>query len=374
MSDNPQDALERQHAARHLIQQPFTCAEHDAEMFRLIRRHASDLDRWFTQRLGYRLHLDADTARLFKSGVLVEHRALRTSTDRAFHQLEYILLALVLASTAAGPAIISLRDLVDQIRSAAAEADIVLSGDATERRALVTVLRWMIDHGLAVELHSHIDAYAGDDSADAVLKVRPDRITLMPLPALVGVDDADELLRRAERRTSTRQWLRARLVETPVIYREDLTDDEWSELRRRLGEEDRILDEMFGLILEARAEGVAAIDPSGSLAERRFPSGGTVGHCALLLIDELRDRTTTPWPDVIETVAALAARHAKRWANDLVNAPERLARQAIDLLVEQRLAERIDEPTAIRVLAGAARFAPLERDEAEPASAQDALW
>ena len=105
-------------------------------------------------------------------------------------------------------------------------------------------------------------------------------------------------------------------------------------------------------------EGVAAIDPSGSLAERRFPSGGTVGHSALLLIDELRDRTTTPMPEVIETVAALAARHAKRWANDLVNAPERLARHAIDLLVEQRLAERIDEPAALRIRAGVARFAP----------------
>ena len=208
MADDPQAALERQHAARHLVQQPFTCAEHDVEMFRLIRRHASDLDRWFTQRLGYRLHLDADTARLFKSGYSSSSRPLRTSTDRGFHQLEYVLLALVLASTAAGPAIISFRDLVDHIRSAAAEADIALSGDTTERRALVTVLRWMIDHGLAVELHAHVDAYAGDDSADAVLKVRPDRIALMPLPALVGVDDADELLRRAERRTSTRQWLR----------------------------------------------------------------------------------------------------------------------------------------------------------------------
>ena len=81
-----------------------------------------------------------------------------------------------------------------------------------------------------------------------------------------------------------------------------------------------------------------------------------------------------PMPEVIETVAALAARHAKRWANDLVNAPERLARQAIDLLVEQRLAERIDESPALRILDGAARFTPLERDEMEPASAQESLW
>jgi hypothetical protein len=145
VSGDPQAAVDRRVAARHLVQRPLTCAEHDPDVFRLIRRHEAELDRWFTQRLGYRLHVDADTARLFKSGVVVDHRPLRTGSGRGLHQLEYVLLALVLASTAAGPAIISLRDLVDDVRSAAAEAGIALTGDAGERRALVAVLRWMID-------------------------------------------------------------------------------------------------------------------------------------------------------------------------------------------------------------------------------------
>ncbi len=388
MSDDPHAAAERRQAMRQLVQEPLTCAEHDPEVFRLIRRHEVELDRWFTQRLGYRLHVDADTARLFKSGVLIERQPLRTESGRALHQLEHVLLALVLASTAAGPAVISLRDLVDQVRSAAAEAEIVLVGDSAERRALVAVLRWMIDHGLASELHAQVDAYATDDDADAVLRVRPDRIVLLALPALVGAADAGELVARSERRSTTRQWLRCRLVETPVIYRPDLTDDEWDELRRRLGDEERLLDEMLGLVVEARAEGVAAIDPSGALSHRRFPSTGTVGHAALLLVDELaytESGSYHPYRAVVDAVSRLAEGHAAGWAGDLVASPERLTRQVLDLLIDHRLAEITEvvdiardehgDRRVVRILPGASRFRSVPRaaPDADP-SEQETLW
>lgn len=423
MSGDPQAAVERRAAARHLVQRPLTSREDDPDAFRLIRRHEAELDRWFTQRLGYRLHVDADSARLYKTTTLVDHQPLRTASGRAFHQVEHVLLALVLATTAAGPAVISLRDLVESVRSAAVEADIALAGDATERRALVTVLRWMIDHGLAAEMHAQVDAYATDATADAVLRVRPDRIALLPLPALVGAPDATTLVERAERRSATRQWLRARLVEQPVVYRDDLEDAEWGELRRRLGDEERILDEMFGLVVEARAEGVAAVDPTGTLARRRFPAGGTVPHAALLLLESLTVRNASggagraPSMDVfhldeiIDRLAALAGRNAKRWANDLVASPAKLAREVVDLLVEVRLAERVDVPVgaerpgratdreavheaphaegashdtragagraagqAVRILPAAARFRPVEPVADARSSPQEALW
>jgi uncharacterized protein (TIGR02678 family) len=367
VTEDPQAAVERRIAARHLLAHPLTCLEHDPETFRLIRRHEVELDRWFTQRLGYRLHLGADTARLFKTGVVPTHRPLRTGTGRALHHVEYVLLTLAMAATVAGPTVISLRDLIELIRSAAGDVDIRLTGDATERRALVAALRWMIDRGLAAEIHAHVDAYAADATADAVLKMRPDRIALMALPA-VASSDPDDILRRAERRDNTRQWLRARLVEDPVVYRDDLSEGEWAELRRRLGEEERYLEEMFGFVLEARAEGVAAIDPRGDLTDQRFPVGGTDGHAALLLLGLLRGADTDWWPEseVVATVARLAAEHSRHWAKDLVAAPERLARRAVHLLVEFRLAERRDDPAGVRLLPAAGRFAP--------AASQNALW
>ena len=89
---DPQAVVDRRRCARRLLQRPLTCAEHDPELFRLIRRHEAELDRWFTQRLGYRLHIDADTARLFKLGTVPDHRPLRTKSDRAFRPIEYTLL------------------------------------------------------------------------------------------------------------------------------------------------------------------------------------------------------------------------------------------------------------------------------------------
>jgi uncharacterized protein (TIGR02678 family) len=319
---DPQAGGERRAAARHLLGHPLTCAEQHPEMFRLLRRHDTDLDRWFTQRLGYRLHIDTDTARLFKTGAIPTRRPLQTATDRDLTQREHTLLALVLAATAAGPSVISLRDLVGEVRSAAAEAKVTLPADSSGRRALVTVLRWMIDHGLAAELYERVDAFASDESTDAVLKMRPDRIALLLVPTTAGSETADELLQRAERRTATRQWMRVRLVEDPVLYRTDVTDEEWGELRRRLGEEERMLDEMFGLVLEARAEGVAAIDPDGSLTDRRFPAGGTIGHAALLCIERLcaLGLEDDGWIEILgveELLADLIPAHARRWSANM---------------------------------------------------------
>jgi uncharacterized protein (TIGR02678 family) len=348
MSDPPQTGIELRACARHLVQRPLTCKEHDPDIFRLIRRHEANLDGWFSQRLGYRLHVDADTARLFKVGALPVGCPLRTRTGRTLSPLEYALLALVLGSTAAGPAVISLRDLVEQVRSAAAEADISLEESPSTRRSLVTALNWMIEQGLAVELHAGVDAYASDATSDAVLRVRADRIALLVLPTLVGAASVPELLARAERRGATRQWMRCRLVEDPVLYRSDLTDSEWSELRRRLGEEARLLDEMFGLVLEARAEGVAAIDPPGTLTARPFPTGGTVGHAALLLLDALRiqGEAAIAWSQIVGEVETLVSAHRRSWSKDLVSSPARLAQQVIALLVDLRLAERIDPTRA----------------------------
>jgi uncharacterized protein (TIGR02678 family) len=377
---DPQATVERRECARHLLRRPFTCAEHDPEVFSLIRRHEAELDRWFTQRLGYRLHVDTDTARLFKSGVAPWVRPLRMHTERPFTAHEYTLLALVLAATAAGPAVVSLRDLVASVRSAAAETEIPLAGDAAERRAIVSVLRWMIDHGLAAELHEHVDRFASDEDADAILRMRPDRIALLPMPALIGAESAHELFERSERRSSTRQWMRGRLVEDPVLYRSDLDEVEWTELRRRLGDEERLLDEMFGLVVEARAEGVAAIDPAGSLTDLRFPTGGTIGHAALLLIERLRPGeggAPDAWTEMsmIEAVCGeLAGVHAHRWSNELVGAPHTLAARVIELLVDLRLAERSTDGAQVRLLAAAARFVPVERDPSAEPPEQGALW
>ena len=129
-----------------------------------------------------------------------------------------------------------------------------------------------------------------------------------------------------------------------------------------------MLHEMFGFSLESRAEGVAAIDPNGNLSDVRFPGGGTIGHCALLLLRYLRE-TETPL-DVVETfVAELGALHSKHWSKDLTGATDRLTREVLSLLEMHRLV--LINDGAVIALPAARRFAPevtVTNDD------QSALW
>ena len=354
---DPQRAFDLRTAARRLVTHPLLTAEDDPEVFGLVRRHEQTLDQWFTRRFGYRLQVTADTARLYKTTAVAGRRPLRTATtqQRPFTIREYTMLALALAAVAAGPSVISLRDLLHEVRSAATDAGVTVTDEPADRRALVTALRWMVGHGLVAEMHDRVDRYAGDAEADAVLQIRPDRVALLPLPSLGRADTPQELEERPERATATRQWMRARLLEEPVLYRNDLSDAEWGELRRRLGEESDIFEEMFGVHVEARAEGVAVIDPGDALTDSRFPTGGTVGHVALLLLDRLieADRVSMPRDAFVDEVRALAAERRPYWSQ-LADDPDGLAWQILDLLEDHRLAE-VDAGT-VRLLPAAWRY------------------
>ena len=339
MVERGTDAL--QMAARHLLQHPFTCREQHPDLFAVIRRHEQDLDRWFTQRLGYRLHVSSFTARLFKTTIVPHRPVLQapTASQRAMSQRECTLLTLILAAVAAGPRVISLRDLIDDVRTAAADAEVTLSNEPVERRAFIVALKWMIQAGMATELHEHIDRYEQDAEADAILEIDPDRVGLLPLPALGRAETADALLDRSDRRVLVRQWLRAQLVENTVVYRSDLAEHEWSELRRRIGEEVALLDQMFDLRVETRAEGVAAIDPTGQLSDRSFPSAGTLGHATLMFIEWMmtQSEVEVSMNEAQSAFALMADRHSRHWSKTKTAQLPSFLNEVIALLLDLRL-------------------------------------
>ena len=357
--DHPQHPGERIAGARALLTDPWRPAAADPALFTLIRRHAEILDRWFTQRLGYRLVVQNDTARLVKAGHVPADRPLRTPRGRGLTGREYVTLALVLAATASGPDRISLRDLVLKVRSAAGDAGIALDGGSAERRAIVTALRWLIGHGVVRELDHTVGGYETDAGADALLEVRNDRIAMLPTPALVGAESAAELLERAAGEGTGRAATRRRLVEDPVVYAEDLAAEDWAEVRRRFGEETRYLEEMFGLVVEARAEGAAAIDVDGGCSDITFPRPGTVPHAALLLLDALaaRHRTGADPTALSGEVADLIDRYGRYWSKEATADPATLCADAVALLGALDLVS-VDADGQVTPRPAAARFVP----------------
>src|SRR5262249_53014928 len=134
-----------------------------------------------------------------------------------------------------------------------------------------------------------------------------------------------------------RRSLRRKLVENPLVRREELTDAERDALSRERTEISRVLEENFGLTLEVRAEGALCFDRDDELSDVAFPGTGTVRQAALLLLNDLiarlgpRGATIATvgerealglrwvWKVVDEVLAELAEQNDKAWSADYVS-------------------------------------------------------
>ena len=150
-------------------------------------------------------------------------------------------------------------------------------------------------------------------------------------------------------------------------------------LSRDRNEVARHLDENFGLVLEVRAEGVLAYDPSGTLTDLDFPGSGSAKQAALLLLDELTaaapSRPTAessvlvdgvelpgslvPWPRVDQALTSLLDRYRTAWKNSYGQSLDVLRGDVVELLTALRLGYALNEGLA--VFPFAARYQPQVR-------------
>jgi uncharacterized protein (TIGR02678 family) len=372
------DAGERRIAARHLLSSPIlTAARRPAELD-LVRRHATVLKSMFTSQLGYALIVESGFARLVKAPLPASapvRPARRASDESPFTAGTYVHLALACAALLA-PGVgeqILISALVDQIRADAAEQSITITDGISDRRQLVTALRLMAAWGVISETDGSLAAWGERPEDEALLSInRPLLIHLLPRP-LHHFGTAEETWTRLSPE-SPRRRLRQRLVENPAVFRAELPDDEIDVLSRERHELARHLDENFGLVLEVRAEGVLAYDPSGALTDLDFPGSGSAKQAALLLLDELTTALApsaesavlvdgrplpaalAPWPQVDAVLGELAARYRSVWKGAYGDSPDTLRADVVNLLVALSLGRPTDDGLAIFPFA--ARYQP----------------
>jgi len=353
-----------------------TAARQPAELD-LVRRHATALKSMFTGQLGYALIVESGFARLVKAPLpsSAPVRPARRMTDNSpFTPATYVHLALACGALLA-PGVgeqILISALVDQIRADAAEQSITVTDSISDRRQLVRALRLLESWGVVAETDGSLGAWGERAEDEALLSInRSLLIHLLPSP-LHHFETAEDTWSRRQPEPPRRR-LRQRLVENPALFRAELPDDELDVLSRERHELARQLDENFGLVLEVRAEGVLAYDPSGTLTDLDFPGAGRAKQAALLLLDELATALApsgeslvmvdgrplpgvlAPWPQVDAALAELAARYPRVWPDD----PDALRTEVTDLLAALRLARRLDEGLA--VFPFAARYQPQVR-------------
>lgn len=392
-------ADERAHAVRLLLGRPFLDVDADHDDFRLVARHRDWLIDWFESTCGWQLVVDVTGgyARLAKRGSRPDpSRGARRvrGAGHAFDRRRYELLCLVCAELASR-AVTTIGILAGDLASATASSDggRLDTSKQRDRAAFVDALKLLADRGVLSFDGCDLDAYIGDDRANAIITVHTARLhrLLASASAPSGIDasTAAEAIHRlgAEPRYGTAstepvsageeqrlRWTRhsvaRRILDDPVVYFDDLSEAERDYVAHPSGR--RWLRErtaQAGFDLEERAEGLLAVDPEAIATDVIFPgSGGTVKQMALLLIDRfvvektLRERTSD---ELAAHVGALLDAH-RGWAKEYrdPDGAGRLAEAAVDLLEQLLLVER--RPGSIRPRPAIARYVAGPANDGQP--------
>lgn len=330
---------ERRRCVRVLLRHPLlTPAGPERQAFALARRHAAWLGDWFAAQAGWTVHADHAVVRLRKvPGDLAD--PTRGVTGKVpFGRRRYVLTCLALAALERAEAQVTLGWLVERVVAFAADPALTEAGFAftldtqDERRDLVAVARLLLEVHVLAKVAGDEQAFVastGDALYDvnrrvlAVVLVTTRGASTMTetdvadrLPGLVAEPrpDTDEARNREIRHRLVR-----RLLDDPVLYYADLTEEERGYLATQRGPLLRRLTEATGLIAEVRAEGIALLDPTGDATDLSMPEEGTDGHATLLLGEHLaaalrkRPGAAVPVTELRRHVAALARRHRSHW-------------------------------------------------------------
>jgi len=373
-----EEQAQRRAALRALLAEPLLVADADGEALVLVRRHLTELREWLNRETGWRLAADSETARLFKTATTLadaSHPA-RGHNKEPFGRRRYITLCLALSALARADAQTTLGSLADDVLTAAAEPELAATGftltldSRADRSDLVAVVRLLLDWGVLNRVAGDEDAYlsAGTDVLYDVRRpvlsvllsgVRgPSTVTAATFSGRLAeltaepVAESDELRNQALRRRLTR-----RLLEDPVVYYDELDEDERAYLLSQRHAITRRIADATGLIAEMRAEGIAMVDPEDELTDVRMPEQRTDGHVTLLVAEYLARREQAGLGELHAFLRQAAAEHAAYWRKGVTEpgAETELVAIALEKLTALRLVEA--DGSVVRSRSAIARFA-----------------
>jgi uncharacterized protein (TIGR02678 family) len=325
---------QRRVALRSLLAKPLLVADTDSETLVLVRRHLAELREWLSRETGWRLVADSETARLFKITPVLSDAShpARGHNKEPFGRRRYVTLCLALSALARADAQTTLGSLADDVLTAAAEPELAAAGftltldSRADRSDLVAVIRLLLDWGVLSRVAGDEEAYLSA-GIDVLYDVRrpvlsmllsgtrgPSTVTAAPFEHRLAeltaepVAETDELRNQALRRRLTR-----RLLEDPVVYYDELGEDERAYLLSQRHAITRRIEEATGLVPEMRAEGIAMVDPDDELTDVRMPEQRTDGHVTLLVAEHLARREQGTLDELHAFVRQAAAGHATYW-------------------------------------------------------------
>jgi uncharacterized protein (TIGR02678 family) len=370
-----QVAAERREALRALLAKPLlTAVGPDGEALSLVRIHAEWLREWLSRNCGWTLQVEPELSRLRKTpgDHTDETRGARDPrSGDAYSRRRYALFCLSLSALERADRQTTLGNVAGDVlgafagEPAFAAAGMTFDLDGRDaRRDLVHVVRLLLELRVLVRVQGqeeHFVERRGDvlynvnrPALAALLAVRrgPSTVTAgnfaERLKAIVEepAPEGDEARNRRLRTTLTR-----RLLDDPVVYFDELDEDERAYLTSQRAHLVRQIHEATGLVGEVRHEGIALVDPEGTLSDLGMPEEGTEGHVTLLVAEYLvgevrraadRAQRAVPLAAVVAHVAGLTRAHRTHWRKDALvpGAEAGLAREALARLEALRLCRR----------------------------------
>jgi uncharacterized protein (TIGR02678 family) len=373
-----EEQAQRRSALRSLLAKPLLVADTDSETLVLVRRHLTELRAWLSRETGWRLAADSETARLFKTVPVLSDAShpARGHNKEPFGRRRYVTLCLALSALARADAQTTLGSLADDVLTAAAEPELALAGftltldSRADRSDLVAVVRLLLGWGVLSRVAGDEEAYLSA-GADVLYDVRrpvlsvllsgsrgPSTVTAVPFEDRLAeltaesVAETDELRNQALRRRLTR-----RLLEDPVVYYDELDEDERAYLLSQRHAITRRIEDATGLASEMRAEGIAMVDPEDELTDVRMPEQRTDGHVTLLVAEHLARREQATLDELRAFVRRAAAEHATYWRKGVMEpgAETELLATALEKLSALRLVQV--DGSVVRRRPAIARFA-----------------
>jgi len=396
---------ERIQALRALLMSPLMTPAH--ESFAAVRRHADDLRAWFARETGWTLHIERDSARLYKRPADL-HDASRGLPG--YERRRYVLLCLACAVLERADPQITLRVLGERLLLLAADPSLDARGfcftlsAAHERRELVSVCRTLLDFGVLQRVAGDEEGYVrrtglaegGDALYDVRRRVLAGLLAAVRGPSTWPADQApsslDERLAslvtehqpdsEEGRRTALRHHLARRLLDDPVIYLDTLDTDLRAYFVNQRGAMASRLCEAAGLAAEQRAEGVALVDEDGELTDVAMPAEGTEAHATLLVAEFLarRSRREAAVPIHTDEIVAFLDQarkdHGSYWRKSArePGAERELTSIALERLLKLQLIACTSDQ--VRPLPALARFSLGDADvrQRAPATPQPSLF
>jgi uncharacterized protein (TIGR02678 family) len=364
-----------QRAARLLLKHPLIRASNE-EHYRLVRRAAAPLHDWFDTNTGWSVYVDSAVVRLYREPATTEVATHPFAVNGvAFSRRRYVLLMLCLAVLERADAQIALGRMAELVVVQAQTPELVAAGFAftlgsyDERRDLVAVVQLLLSWGVLARVAGDEQEYVrqgGDALYDVSRRVLATLLVTRRSPSMVAGEDLEERMNGTRdrgipptdelRNLRLRQTLTRRLLDEPVLYFDELGDDEAAYLRGQRSLITRRITELTGLVPEIRREGIAMVDLEDDLTDLRMPEKGTDGHVTLLISERLATDGDTTVSELEAYVREITPQFASFWRGEARQhgAEAGLVATALSTLAALDLILRDDEK--VRVRPALARF------------------